>query len=673
MSTLATVAGWQTPFSIPPFEAYPDNQFRDSFDSALTSARKRIDAIATNPDAPCFANTVEALELASWELDRICSVFFNLVAADSNEIREKLQADLAPRLASFSNEVAMNQGLFQRIDKLWQSRSELSLDEEQKRVLELHYRDFVRSGASLDPESRNRFASIRVRLAELRTAFAQNLLKSERDWTLDLSGDEVSNLPGFLVSALEEAARERGLRGYCLTLNRSLIVPFLQYSESRKLRQVAVEAWCNRGAPGTRTDNSVLLEEILALRQELAELLGYRCYADYKLETEMAKSPLQVRKLLDAVWKPALGQARKDASVLQAMMQDDGVDDQLMPWDWRLYAERRRSREFDIDQSEAKQYFPLPRMIEAAMDCAGRLFGLEFEEILPQLYHPDCRAWRVSRQGDDIGIFIGDYFARPSKRSGAWCSTFLDQKKHGGTSRPVVVNVCNFVKPSQGQPCLLSFDDTRTLFHEFGHALHALLSDVRYEKVSGTAVARDFVELPSQLFEHWMELPEVLSKHARHAETGDAIPEDMLAALLAARNFDQGFGTVEYLASAYVDLTFHTSDKISAPLSIERQVLDDIGMPRAIVMRHSASNFAHVFATEGYASGYYSYLWSEVLDADVFETFLEEGGPFNANTTQRLEQHILSAGGSRRPDDMYIDFRGRLPSADALLRKRGFA
>ncbi|MCY4542732.1 MAG: M3 family metallopeptidase [Rhodobacteraceae bacterium] len=672
MSTLATVTGWQTPHSIPPFDSYPDDRFRELFDCAFAAAEARIDSVANSHEPPSFANTIEALELASWELERVGAVFFNLVSADSNEARKALEREIAPRYAKFFTSLAMNRSLFARVREIHDSQAECNLSPEQRRVLELYRRDFVRFGAELDSRHRKRFAEIKARLAELQTSFSQNLLSAEEKWTLPLERSDVEDLPEFLVAALSAASQGSDTAEYCLTLNRSLIVPFLQYSKNRALRQRAFEGWCARGAPNSDADNSGLLKEILKLRQEFARLLGYEFFADYKLEFEMAQDPAHVRELLDTVWQPACSQAENDAAVLQRMMIDDGIDDELKPWDWRYYAERRRGIEFNVDEAQAKPYFRLPRMIAAAMDCASRLFGLEFERIEADLYHEDCLAWKVSRRGAHVGTFIGDYLERPSKRSGAWCSSFMSQRNFDQEVRPVVVNVCNFVRPARGQDCLLSFEDTRTLFHEFGHALHALLSDVRYARVSGTSVPLDFVEMPSQLFEHWMKLPEVLTKFATDGDTGMPIPEKLLSGLLAARNFDQGFRTVEYLASAYVDLAFHESDVSEDPLGAERRTLEDIGMPAAIAMRHSACNFAHVFASEGYAAGYYSYLWSEVLDADVFETFLEEGGPFNSETASRLEQCILSKGGSRRPEDLYTEFRGRLPDAGALLRKRGF-
>jgi peptidyl-dipeptidase Dcp len=406
----------------------------------------------------------------------------------------------------------------------------------------------------------------------------------------------------------------------------------------------------------------------LALRSQRAQLLGYGNFAQYKLETEMARTPQAVRDLLMAVWEPAKAQANLDAEKLTDMMHGDGVSGDLEPWDWRFYSERRRKELHDLDEAELKPYFQLDRMIDASFDCASRLFGLQFRPLDVPLYHEDCRAWEVTRDGEHIAVFIGDYFARGSKRSGAWCSAMRSQAKFPQAQAPVVINVCNFAK---GTPALLSYDDARTLFHEFGHALHQMLSNVTYESVSGTSVARDFVELPSQLYEHWLEVPEVLTKFATHAQTGEAMPEALLSKVLDAATYDMGFSTVEYVASAMVDLEFHDGDAPSDPMALQAEILAGLGMPRAITMRHATPHFAHVFSGDGYSSGYYSYMWSEVMDADAFEAFEEAGGAFDPESAAALEANILSSGGSRDAGELYIAFRGRLPGVEALLKGRG--
>jgi peptidyl-dipeptidase Dcp len=659
------------PFGLPDFAAITDDHFAPAFDAALTRARAAIAAIAENPDTPTFANTIDALELAEDDLSRVLGVVWNLAGSDSNPAREALQRDLSPRLAAFSSEVSMNPALFARVEALWSARDSLDLTPEQARVLMLTRRGFVRQGALLEGAARDRLKAVKERLAVLGTQFTQNLLADERDWAMDLSESDLDGLPGFVVSAARAAGAERGAPGPVVTLSRSLIVPFLQFSPRRDLRERAFRAWAARGANGGATDNRAIAAETLALREERARLLGYDSFAAYKLETEMAKAPGAVRDLLMRVWEPAKGKALDDAAALEAMLHADGHAGPLEPWDWRYYTEKRRRALHDLDEATLKPYLSLDRMIAAAFACSERLFGLAFRPLDVAMYHPDARAWEVTKDGRHMAVFVGDYFARGSKRSGAWCSTFRSQRRLGGEVRPVVVNVCNFAKPAAGQPALLSYDDARTLFHEFGHALHQMLSDVTYESISGTSVARDFVELPSQLYEHWLEVPDVLAEFATHVETGEPMPADMLDRLLGARTYDMGFQTVEYVASALVDLAFHDGPAPADPMQRQAEVLEGLGMPRAIVMRHATPHFAHVFAGDGYSSGYYSYMWSEVMDADAFAAFEEAGGAFDPETAAKLERFILSAGGSQEADALYTAFRGRMPGPEALLRGRG--
>lgn len=663
---------WQTPFQMPPFDLIKDEHFPAAFDAAFDQARARTDAIASNSEAPTFENTIAAMDQADL-MDRVLGVFHNLTGSVSNPTLEALQRDLSPRYSQFHSETMMNADLFARIETLYQARDELGLESEQLRVLELYHRMFVRSGAQLQGADRERLTAIMARLAELGTAFTQNLLADERDWFMQLSADDMAGCPEFLISAAAAAAAEREIEGYIITLSRSLIVPFLQFSPRRDLRERAFVAWGQRGENGGDTDNREIVRETLELRAERATLLGFDSFADFKLATEMAGSPDKVEELLMAVWTPAKIAAESDAAALTKMMQADGVNGPLEAWDWRYYSEKRRLAEHDLDEAELKPYFQLDQMIDASFECATRLFGLEFTEIDAPLYHSDARAWEVTKNGQHMAVFIGDYFARSSKRSGAWCSRFRAQSKNPNDVRPIVVNVCNFAKAPVGQPSLLTFDDARTLFHEFGHALHVILSDVSYGFISGTSVARDFVELPSQLYEHWLSVPEVLEKYARHAETGAPMPKALLERLLAAENYDQGFATVEYTASALVDLAFHTQPAPADPMVLQTETLKKIGMPSAIKMRHATPHFAHVFSGDGYSSGYYSYMWSEVMDADAFEAFRETGDPFNADMAAKLAKHIYSAGGSKPADDLYKAFRGSLPSVDALLRGRGLA
>ena len=664
----ALLTPWDTAFGLPPFTQIKDADFAPAFDAGLAEARRNIAAIANNPGAPDFANTIDALELAEGLLDRVGGVFYNLAGADSTDAREALQRDLAPKMSAFSSEVTNNTALFQRIETLWQARDKLDLTTEQHRVLMLYRRMFVRAGALLTGAASDRLTAVMSRLAVLGTQFSQNLLADEREWFMELAETDLVGLPEFVVASARAAGLEKGAAGPVVTLNRSLIVPFLQFSAQRALRQKAYEAWGLRGANGNAHDNRANAAETLALRHERAALLGYASFADYKLEPEMAKTPAAVRDLLMRVWTPAKAKAQADAVVLLAMLQADGIAGPLQPWDWRYYSEKRRLAEHDLDEAALKPYLSLNAMLGAQFDCANRLFGLEFQPLDATLYHPDARAWEVTRAGQHIAVFIGDYFARGSKRSGAWCSAMRSQRKLGGDQRPIVVNVCNFAK---SETSLLSYDDARTLFHEFGHALHQMLSNVTYGFISGTSVARDFVELPSQLYEHWLDVPEVLEKHALHHETGAVMPADMRDRLLAAGTYDQGFATVEFLSSALVDLAFHEGAPPADPMQMQAQVLESIGMPQAIRMRHATPHFAHVFSGDGYSSGYYSYMWSEVMDADAFAAFEETGDAFDPAMAARLETFILSAGGSEEPDVLYTKFRGRMPGVEPLLKGRG--
>ncbi|MCK0095175.1 M3 family metallopeptidase [Yoonia sp. F2084L] len=665
------LADWNTPFELPPFDLISDDDYAPAVEVALAEARANIAAIADNPEPPSFANTVEALERAEETLGRVLGAFYNVAGADSNPKREELQRDFAPMLSAYGSEVVENKALFARVEAVWDRRAELDLTDEQQRVLMLSRRGFVRAGAQLEGKAAEDLRAVKSRLSVLGTEFTQNLLSDEREWFMPLGADDLIGLPDFVVATAKAAGEEKEAGGPVVTLSRSLIVPFLQFSERRDLRQKAYEAWGARGANGGDTDNRGIAAETLKLREERAKLLGYDTFADFKLETEMAGTPGAVRDLLMKVWEPAKAAAEADAAILQRMLHADGFDGPLEPWDWRFYAEKRRKELHDLDEAELKPYLQLDRMIDASFACANRLFGLEFEPIEGPVYHPDVRLWEVTRDDEHVAVFIGDYFARGSKRSGAWCSAMRSQHRLGRDVRPQVINVCNFAKPEAGKPALLSYDDARTLFHEFGHALHQMLSDVTYESISGTSVARDFVELPSQLYEHWLEVPEVLAEFATHADTGAPMPEDLLERMLGAATYDMGFQTVEYVASALVDLGFHDGSAPTDPMQRQAEILEEIGMPNAIRMRHATPHFAHVFAGDGYSSGYYSYMWSEVMDADAFAAFEEAGGPFDPETAKRLEETVLSSGGSVDAAELYIAFRGRLPGVEALLKGRG--
>ena len=635
---------WSGPFGVPPFGQVAPQHFLPAFARAFAAHEAEVAAIAADAAEPTFANTIDALETAGDALTRASNVFYLLAGAHTNDAIQEVERELAPLAAKHWNRILMDEGLFRRIDALHRRRTQLGLTAEQVRVLDRYHARYKRAGAALDAAAKARLGDINERLATLGTTFSQNVLADEQGYTLVLDGeDDLAGLPDFVRAAAQAAAEERGLAGkHVITISRSSVEPFLQFSARRDLREKIFRAWIARGDGGGATDNKAIIAEMVALRAERARLLGYPTFAHYRLDDAMAKTPEAVRSLLERVWLPARSRAMEDAVALQGLVQDEGKNFALAPWDWRYYSEKLRKVRCDIDETAIKPYFQLDRIIEAAFYTANRLFGLTFErrEGIP-VWHDDVRVWEVrDAAGRHRGLFFGDYFARGSKHSGAWMTTLRDQEKLRGDIRPLVVNVMNFSKASEGEPTLLSFDDARTLFHEFGHALHALLSDVTYPMISGTSVLTDWVELPSQLYEHWLERPEILSRFAVHFRTGEPIPQDLLRRLIAARTFNQGWATVEYVASALVDLDVHlqaaqsdakvgdTKAAGAKPFDIsafEHDALARIGMPAEIVMRHRPTHFQHVFAGSGYAAAYYSYMWSEVLDADAFAAFEETG------------------------------------------------
>ncbi|MDX5592633.1 M3 family metallopeptidase [Pseudovibrio sp. SPO723] len=672
------LAEWDTPFGLPPFSKFNSDDFSKAFDEALQKAEEDVAAIAANTDAPTFENTILALETAGRELTQVASVFFNLSGSHTNPTLQATERDVAPKLAAHSSKILLNADIFARIKSLSDNIDSMGLDAEQKRVVERYMVSFTRAGAGLDEASKKRMAEITQRLATLGTQFAQNVLADEADYKLVLKTEaDIEGLPQFLIDAAKEAATERGDEGaYVITLSRSSIEPFLQFSKRRDLRETAFKAWASRGEKPGDTSNLEIIKVTVALRQERAQLLGFDSFAAFKLDDTMAKTPAAVTELLENIWKPARARALEEAADLQEMAQSQGDNLEIAPWDWRYYSEKVRQKKHELDEEEIKPYFQLDKMIEAAFYTANRLFGISFKEIDDvDRYHPDIRVYEVlNADGSHRGIFIGDYFARTSKRSGAWMSAFRKQHRTNGNVTPIIVNVMNFSKAPEGEKTLLTFDDARTLFHEFGHALHGLLSDVTYPVISGTSVSRDFVELPSQLYEHWLSEPEVLERFAVHYKTGEPIPQALLDKLLAAANFNQGFATVEYLATAMVDMAIHSEAKDDFdPQTFEKEVLERIDMPSQIIMRHRTPHLAHAFAGDGYSAGYYSYIWSEVMDADAFEAFKEAGDPFHPETAQRLLTAIYSAGGKQSPEQAYLDFRGKMPSIEPLLKGRGLA
>jgi len=664
---------WTAPFGAPPLDRIEPAHFPPAYDRALAEHTAEIAAIAENRAPPSFDNMVLAMEKSGQLLTRVEGVFHNLTSSATSEALQAIELEMAPRLSAHWSAISMHPVLFARLDELHRKRESLGLDAESLRVLERYHLDFVRAGAQLKGEGRDRLAAIAQRLAVLGTQFSQNVLGDEEDWILTLTEEQMAGVPPAVRDAAAARAEELKIHmPFAVSLARSSVEPMLQFADDRALREQIYRAWVSRGDNAHTHNNSAIMSEMLALRAERAGLLGYENFAAYKLADSMAGTPAKARALLEEVWEPARKRALEEREALQALITRQGQNFRLAPWDWRYYAEKLRQEKYAFDAEQLQPYFQLSNLIDAAFFTAGKLFSLSFQERhdIP-VYHPDVRVWEVRREDQVIGLFYGDYFARSGKQGGAWMSSFRDQHRLDGEDAnvlPIVINNANF---SKSEPCLLSFDDAVTLFHEMGHALHGLLSHVRFPRLSGTNVARDFVELPSQLFEHWLEEPAVLERFARHHQTGEPIPKALLQKLLAARNYGQGFATVEFLASALVDMDFHTLPPGSDPKQAQAETLRRIGMPEEIGPRHAASHFTHIFGGDGYAAGYYAYLWSEVLDADGFKAFKEAHDPFDPATAHRLHKFIYSSGGTRDFATAYRAFRGRDPHIEALLEGRG--
>ena len=683
---------WNTPYGLAPFGQFQAADFISAFAVALPAHRDEIDAIGQQIEPPTFENTLVAFDRSGRLLSRIQLLFSNLATSETSPALQAVERQIATPLAAHSNAIYMNAALFKRIDALYQSRDSLGLNAEQLRLLERVHTDFIRAGAKLRPTDQKRYGELMEQLAVLTTRFTQNVLADEASFQLVLTTEpELAGMPESLRAAAKQAAIARNLpNAHIITLSRSLIMPFLTTSDRRDLREIAYQAWSRRGEHVGAHDNRPIAVEIIKLRLEQAHLQGYQSYADYAVADNMAATPKAVDDLLMQVWERAKPKALLERDALQAMALSIGHDITIEAWDWRYYAEKVREVRYDFDESAVKPYFSLNRMVEALFDCANRLFGITMV-LKPGIktYHPDVKVYEViNRHHNLIGVFLHDNFARTTKRGGAWMNVYRAQSGISGiagqtsdtnspSTLPIVVNNNNFAKSadenSGGEPTLLSFDDARTLFHEFGHGLHGLLSNVEYERLSGTRVLRDFVELPSQLLEHWLSEPEVLKKHARHYQTNEPISEAMLARLQAARKFNQGFETVEFVASALVDMALHAAGNVTDLdlTSFEAAQLKRIGMPAEISMRHRLPHFNHLFSGPGYAAGYYVYLWAEVLDADGYQAFVEAGNPFDPAVAGRLLKYIYSTGNTLPPMQAYEAFRGRAPTVDAMLKKKG--
>ncbi len=669
------LSAWDdTPFGVPPFDKIKDEHYRPAFAAAMAEHKAEIKAIINNPEAPTFANTIEALERSGASLGRIARVFFAVHGANTNDSLKAVAKDMAPRLSAHEDDITLNADLFKRVDAVYQQKDNLGLNPEQQRLLEETYKDFVRSGINLDAEAQARLRAINSELASLAQQFGENLLKETNATKVLVTNEEdLGDLPASLVAAAAKEAENNGKEGWMFTLQRPSINPFLQYSPNRELRKQLFMGYAMRGDNGNENDNNDILAKMAALRAERAHLKGYKTHADYILSDNMAENPQRVYDFLDKVWAPASEVAKQERDDLQAMMTADGVDGKLEGWDWRYYTEKVRKARYDYDEEMMRPYFEFTAVREGVFMLANKLFGLTFTPIEAPTWHPDQQVFAVKEaDGSHLGVIYMDFFARESKRGGAWMNALRSQSKLDGEVTPIVTNNFNFPPPTENSPSLLSFTEAQTLFHEFGHALHGLLSDVTYESLSGTNVPRDFVEFPSQVMENWMSEPAVLKLYAKHYQTGEVIPDELIEKITASGKFNQGFATVEYMAASYLDMAWHTLEttELQEARTFEKNEMARIGLIDEIIPRYRSTYFNHIFGGDpSYSSGYYSYLWSEVLDADAFQAF-KETSIFDQETARKY-RHMLSQGGTKPGMELYVEFRGREPEIAPLLRKRG--
>jgi peptidyl-dipeptidase Dcp len=672
------LAPWTGPHGgVPPFDAVKVEHFKPALEAGMAEQLQEVDAIANDPAPATFANTIAALERSGRRLDRVATVYGIFSGTMSTPEFQAVETEMAPRLAAFGDQITQNEKLFRRIAAVYDARETSSLTAEQKRLAWLQYTNFVRAGAKLDAASKKRVAEINQRLATLYTKFSQDVLADEGGYVTVLEAEaDLAGLPDSLRAAASAAAEERGHKGKWAILNtRSSMEPFLTYSDRRDLREKVWRTYYSRGDNGDAHDTKATITEILKLRAERAKLLGYKTHAHWRLENTMARTPERAMELLEAVWKPAVARVREEVADMQAVADKEGAKITIEPWDYRYYAEKVRKAKYDLDENEVKPYLQLEKLREGMFWVAGELFGFQFKPVTGvPVYHPDMRVFEVTgRDGKHVGLWYFDPYARPGKESGAWMNAYRNQERFDGEVTTIVSNNTNFVKGKPGDPILVSWTDAVTLFHEFGHALHGLSSNVNYPSLSGTSVPRDYVEFPSQILERWLATPEVLNRFALHYQTGKPIPAELVQKIDRASKFNQGFATVEYLGSALIDMKLHLAgDQTIDPKAFERDTLAALGMPREIVMRHRTPHFSHVFSSDGYSAGYYSYLWSDTLSADAYEAFTEGGGPYDKAVAKRLVQHVFSVGNTVDPAEAYRAFRGRDPGIAALMRKRGF-
>ena len=674
------LAKWEGPYGgVPPFDRVQVALFKPALEEAMAEQLKEIDRIASDPAAPDFENTIVALERAGQTLNRVETLYGVWSSTMNGPEFQVVQREMAPRLAAFNDQITQNEALFKRIEAVYNSPAKAKLTSEQQRVTWLYYTNFVRAGARLNADAKKRLSEINQQLAKLFTRFSQNVLAEETDQFIVLkSEDELAGLPQSLRDAAAAAAETKKQPGTWVIMNtRSSIDPFLTYSDRRDLREKAWRMFVNRGDNGGEHDNNAIITEILQLRAERAKLLGFPTHAHWRLENSMAKTPERAMQLMEAVWKPAVARVHEEVADMQALADKEGAKITIEPWDYRYYMEKVRKAKYDLDQNEVKPYLQLEKLREGIFWVAGELFNFNFTPVTNvPVAHPDIRVWEVTDKtsGKQIGLWYFDPYARAGKRSGAWMNAYRVQERVNGEITTIVSNNANFVKGKPGEPVLISWDDATTMFHEFGHALHGLNSKVTYPSVAGTQVARDYVEFPSQLLEHWLSTPEVLQRFALHYQTGKPIPQPLVDKINRSATFNQGFATVEYLSAALVDMKLHLAgDKKIDPDAFERETLTQLGMPKEIVMRHRTPQFLHVFSSDSYSAGYYSYLWSDVLTADAFGAFVEGKGPYDRAVAERLRKYVFSVGNTTDPAEGYRAFRGRDPKIDALMKKRGFS
>ncbi len=667
---------YATPFEVPPFDKIKNEYFKPAILEGIKRHEAEINTIANNPEAPTFENTILAMENAGELLSNVNVVFSNLNGANTNEELQKIAKEVSPNLAAHNDNIYLNEKLFARVKAIWNKKESLNLNLEQAKILENLHKAFVRSGANLADADKDKLRKINAELSLTSLKYGQNILAETNKFELVIDDKkDLAGLPQELINAAAEDAKTKGKEGkWVFTLSNSSVMPFLQYSSNRKLRQQIWEAYQTRGNHDDEFDNKENAVKLANLRGEKARLLGYKSHSAYVLEESMAKTPENVAKLLNDLWKPALAIAKTEAADIQKMMDKEGIKSKVKPYDWRYYTEKIRKQRFDLDEQELKPYFSLDNVRKGVFQVTEKLYGLKFKQLndVPK-YHEEVTTWEVTEaDGTHVGILYMDFFPRASKRGGAWMTSYRSQKTVDGKRKaPVISIVCNFTKPTGDTPALLTFDEVTTFFHEFGHALHGLLSNVTYKSLSGTSVPRDFVELPSQIMENWAAEPEVLKMYAKHYKTGEVIPDALIQKLQKSGTFDQGFATVEYLAASFLDMDYHTQ---TAPIqldanSFEKNSMKKIGLIDAIIPRYRSTYFSHIFAG-GYSSGYYSYIWSGVLDTDAFEAF-KTTNLFNPEKAKLFRKNVLEKGGTEDPMVLYKRFRGAEPSVEPLLRKRG--